>query len=168
MALSDFLQSHAGAHFTFALVELAIWRNSVTGELLAVPSTIAQTVMITRGIVTVESGTATIKPMRVDPAVKPTSISSELFFEELARTDPKLPALVRDFVGSLEPLGVFAEQRKTMVLKIEGPDKPLNIGYIDTKGRLWTDAGGAMPDPAYSNYLRTLANLIGGKVGTGT
>ena len=124
--------------------------------------------MITRGIVTVESGTATIKPMRVDPAVKPTSISSELFFEELARTDPKLPALVRDFVGSLEPLGVFAEQRKTMVLKIEGPDKPLNIGYIDTKGRLWTDAGGAMPDPAYSNYLRTLANLIGGKVGTGT
>lgn len=167
-ALSDFLQSHAGAHFTFALVELAIWRNSATGELLAVPSTLAQTVMITRGIVTVEGGTAIIKPVPVDLAAKPTSISSELFFEELARTDAKLPALVRDFVRSLEPLGVFAEQRKTLVLKIEGPDKPLNIGYINTRGRLWTDAGGAMPDQAYREYLRTLANLIGGKVGTGT
>jgi hypothetical protein len=167
-ALSDFLQSHAGAHFTFALVELAIWRNSATGELLAVPSTLAQTVMITRGIVTVENGIATVSPVLIDPAAKPTSISSELFFEELARTDAKLPALVRDFVRSIEPLGVFAEQRKTLVLKIEGPDKPLNIGYINTRGRLWTDAGGAMPDQAYREYLRTLANLIGGKVGSGT
>jgi len=167
-ALSEFLQSHAGAHFTFALVELAIWRNSATGELLAVPSTLAQTVMITRGIVTVENGMATVKPVPADPAVKPASISSELFFEALARTDPKLPALVLDFVRCVEPLGVFTEQRSSLLLKIEGPEKPLNIGYIDTKGQLWTDAGGAMPNQAYRDYLRTLANLIGGRVGSGT
>jgi hypothetical protein len=36
-ALAELLQSHAGAHFTFALVELAIWRNVGTGDILPFP-----------------------------------------------------------------------------------------------------------------------------------
>ena len=42
-ALAGLLQSHAGAHFTFALVELSTWRNVTTGEILVVPNTLAQT-----------------------------------------------------------------------------------------------------------------------------
>ena len=47
--LVDLLQSHAGAHFTFALVEVATWRDLDTGDLIAVPDVLAQTVMIERG-----------------------------------------------------------------------------------------------------------------------
>jgi hypothetical protein len=36
--LAAFLQSHAGAHFTFELVELGIWRNNESGEMLAFPN----------------------------------------------------------------------------------------------------------------------------------
>lgn len=166
--LAELLQSHAGAHFTFALVELAIWQNTETDDLIVLPSTLAQTVMITRGIVTVEDNQAVLQPMPVGSDTKPTSISSELYFEELAKSDPALPGLLRAFAASLEPLGVYTDQRKTLNLKVEGPDKAINLGYINTKGRLWTDVGGQAPPPEYMDYLQTLANLIGGKVVVGS
>lgn len=166
-ALSDLLQSHAGAHFTFALVELACWRNEATGDILALPSTLAQTVMILRGVVTFEDDRGAIKPALGASAQAPSSITAELYFEALAGLDPKLPGFVQEFVRSLEPLGVYTEQKKTLILKVDGPDKPINLGYINAKGRLWTDAGGIIPSQAYMTYLRTLANLINGKVGKG-
>jgi hypothetical protein len=60
-ALAGLLQSHAGALFTFALVELATWRNLESGDILAVPNTLAQTVMIERGILLFEDGVPKIK-----------------------------------------------------------------------------------------------------------
>ena len=51
-------------HFTFALVELATRQNSM-GDTLAVPSTLARTMMIERGIVRVEGGAATVHPIGV-------------------------------------------------------------------------------------------------------
>ena len=165
--LAELLQSHAGAHFTFALVELAIWQNTETTDFLVLPSTLAQNVMITRGIVTVEDQQAAVRPMPIGSDTKPASISSEVYFEELAKTDPALPNLLKAFVTSLEPLGVYADQRKTLNLKFDGPDKAINLGYINTRGRLWTDAGGQPPPPQYMDYLETLANLIGGKVAAG-
>ena len=162
------LQSHAGAHFTFALVELGIWRNAETDDLIVLPSTLAQTVMITRGIVTVEDQVATVRSMPAGSDAKPSSISSELYFEELAKTDPALADLLKAFVTSLEPLGVYADQRKTLILKVDGPDKAINLGYINVRGRLWTDAGGQPPPLEYMDYLQTLADLIGGKIAAGT
>ncbi|RYG23435.1 MAG: hypothetical protein EON93_24045, partial [Burkholderiales bacterium] len=70
-ALAALLQSHAGAHFTFALVEMGIWQNPLNGELLCVPDTLAQTVMIERGIVTIENGAIVVKP--VTPGSTPLS-----------------------------------------------------------------------------------------------
>ena len=61
--LAELLQSHAGAHFTFALVELATWQNPATGDIIALPSTLARTVMITRGIVAVDDGVAVVRPL---------------------------------------------------------------------------------------------------------
>src|SRR5688572_3565174 len=72
-ALSDLLQSHAGAHFTFALVELATWRTP-GGDILAVPSTLAKTVMIERGIVRVDDGVATVRPVHAVARTGPQSI----------------------------------------------------------------------------------------------
>ena len=89
-ALAELLQSHAGAHFTFALVEFASWHNSQTGEIIVLPSTLARTAMITRGIVTIEQGIASIKPVAASPRIQPTTISEELYFEALDQKHPGL------------------------------------------------------------------------------
>lgn len=98
---------------------------------------------------------------------KPSSISGELYFEELAKTDPALPDLLKAFVTSLEPLGVYSDQRKTLILKVDGPVKAINLGYINVRGRLWTDAGGQPPPLEYMEYLQNLADLTGGKIAAG-
>jgi hypothetical protein len=169
-ALVDLLQSHAGAHFTFALVELATWRNPATGDLIALPSTLAQTVMITRGIVTVENGAALIKPVAASsPEARPSSISEELYFEELAKRDPAMPAALRAFLTRLEPLGVYADLKASLNLKAElpGRSKPVNFGYITKSGKLSTDTlSWTTSDEIAIPYNKALARLIGGVVGT--
>lgn len=166
-ALASLLQGHAGAHFTFALVELAIWKSEQTGELIALPSTLAQTVMITRGVVSLAQGSVTVAPAAAAPAPGPVTISEELYFEELARLDPALPALVRSFVAQLEPLGIYADQKASLNLKIELLEcpRPINFGYITRAGKLWTDTmAGNAPAVIAEDYNQALADLIGGTV----
>ena len=166
-ALAELLQSHAGAHFTFALVELASWRNPQTDEITVLPSTLARTAMITRGIVTIEQGVASIKPVLASPAITPTTISEELYYEALEHKHPGLPAIVKQFLARLEPLGVYPDLMASLNLKADlpGADRATNFGYITKHGKLWTDtlAWTAPADIALA-YNTTLAALIGGEV----
>jgi hypothetical protein len=168
-ALARLLQGHAGAHFTFALVELATWRNIDSGELLVVPNTLAQTVMIERGIVIVDNGKALIQPMPPEAAVKAQSLTEAMFYETLAKKDPALPPAIRAFLASVEPLGVYPDLKASLNLKVDLADapKPINLGYIDKQGRLWTDPLAArVPEHLALRYNQTLADLIGGKIAT--
>lgn len=164
-ALADLLQSDAGAHFTFALVELAIWRNGVTGDLLIVPSTLAQTVMVIRGVVMIENGVAAIKSAPVTEQLRPGSITQEQFYEALALRAPELPQAIRDFIERVEPLGIHADFRKSLVFRAELPDvgRTINLGYVEKSGRLWTDyVSRQCPAHAAMTYLQTIAGLVGG------
>lgn len=166
-ALAGLLQSHAGAHFTFALVELAIWRNTQTGDLIALPSTLAQTVMITRGVVTIEDGKAVVRAAPADTPTRPGSISEELYYEALARTAPNLPPHLRELLAQLEPLGVYPDLKASLNLKLDlpGADKPINFGYITKTGKVWTDALAlSVPREVALRYNQTLASLIGGAI----
>ena len=166
-ALADLLQSHAGAHFTFALVELAPWRNPLTEEITVLPGTLARTAMITRGIVTIEQGIASIKPVAASPASKPTTISEELYFEELGRKHPGLPAALKKFLVRIEPLGVYPDLMASLNLKADLPGavRATNFGYITKGGKLWTDPlSWTAPADIALAYNNTLAGLIGGKV----
>jgi hypothetical protein len=140
-ALAELLQSHAGAHFTFALVECALWRSPATGEILVIPSTLLRTAMITRGVVAIEQGVPTIRPVAPDVPTEPRTISEEIFYEHLAARDPLLPQTVKDFVASLEPLGIYPEFKASLNLKADLPGAPraTNFGYITRHGKLWTD-----------------------------
>jgi hypothetical protein len=167
-ALVNLLQGHAGAHFTFALVEIAFWRDPVSAAMIAIPSTLAQTVMIERGIVRVEQGMATVSAVPVTAVSgKPQSITSELFDEAIAKRGAGLPEALRQFAASLEPLGVYVEQRAALNLKVEvGADKPLNVGYVQKNGQVWIGSGlAAAPPEARKNYLDRLGEAIGGAVG---
>lgn len=165
--LAELLQNHAGAHFTFALVELATWENRETGDIIALPGTLAQTVMITRGIVAVEEGVAVVRPVAAGPDAKPTTISEELYFEELARRDPAWPGQVRAFVAMLEPVGVYGDLKASLNLRADLPEavKPTNFGYITKTGKIWTDTLSATaPMEIAARYNQALANMIGGEV----
>lgn len=139
-ALAALLQSHAGAHFTFALVELGVWQDG-SGELVVLPSTLAQTVMIERGILRFEGGIPhiTALPMQQQPA-KAESISEAMFFEVLAKIDPDLPTALRAFLAMLEPLGVYPDLKASLNLKVDLPyaSRPTNFGYISKNAQIWT------------------------------
>lgn len=166
-ALADLLQGHAGAHFTFALVEIGIWRDG-TGRLIALPGVPARTVMIERGIVVIDdSGLPSVKPMSPRANPKAQSISEEMFYETLAQQSPALPAALRQFLDRLEPLGVHADLKAALTLRAILPDraKPVNLGMIEKNGKLWTNyVQGTAPQEAVLAYLARLADLIGGQV----
>jgi hypothetical protein len=164
--LSDLLQSHAGAHFTFALVELAVWQNQ-TGDILAVPSTLAKTVMIERGIVRIEGGIATVQPIPVLAQIGPQSISSAGFWDAIAKRNPSLPETIRSFLAALEPLGVYPDFKASLNLKLDLPDreKPINFGYIMKNGTFWPNqTPWTLPESIWRPYFDKLARMVGGTV----
>jgi hypothetical protein len=168
-ALAELLQSHAGAHFTFALVELATWRNPVTGQLLVLPSTLAQTVMIERGILRFAGAVPTIEAPIAVTVSTPKSLTEEMFFEELARKHPQLPAAIRTFLPLVEPLGVYPEYLASLNLKADLAfnARPTNFGYITKTGKFWTDPlSWTTPLEVAKRYNETIAQLIGGVVAT--
>ena len=167
-ALADLLQSHAGAHFTFALVELAMWREADTGRLLVVPDVLARTIMIERGVVRVlGSAIEVVAPAQAALNAKPATMTQEMFYEHLDKLGHGLAQHVRDFVDLIEPLGVYPEFKASLNLKADLPesDTTINFGYITKTGKLWTDpctwsAGLDIARP----YNRALADLIDGSV----
>lgn len=166
-ALADLLQSHAGAHFTFALVELAAWKNPANDELVVVPSTLARTAMITRGIVTIEADTLVVKPVTVTAQTQSRTISDELYFEALGSKWPQAPAAIRSLLVRLEPLGVYPEIMASLNLKFDlpGAAKAINFGYINKGGKVWTDTfAWNAPAAIALRYNERLAAAFGGVV----
>lgn len=163
-ALAELLQSHAGAHFTFALIECALWRNPLTSDLLVIPNTLLRTAMITRGVVTIEQGVPVIKVVAPHTGPSPSTISEEVFYEHLAAKHPLLPPQVKAFVASLEPLGIYAEFLASLNLKADlpGASKATNFGYITKHGKLWTDTlAWTAPAAVADEYNERLAELSG-------
>jgi len=170
-ALSNLLQSHAGSHFTFALVELATWKNARTGDILAVPNTLAKTVMIERGVVRVEQDMLVIHPVPKEAMPGPQSISSADFWDNLAQRDPALPTAIRSFLTALEPLGIYPDLRASLNIKADlaNRGKPVNFGYITKNGQFWTGpASWGLPERAWRPYFEKLTHLIDGKIAVGS
>lgn len=164
--LAALLQSHAGAHFTFALVEVATWRDSA-GAILAVPSTLAKTVMIERGIVRIEGGTVRVDPIPAETKARAQSISMSDFMALMAARDPALPDAINAMLDALAPFGVYADLKQTLNLKVDLPDydKPVNFGYIEKQGKFWSNpAAWNAPEEVWRPYFDKLAELIGGHV----
>ena len=159
--LFDLLQSHAGAHFTFALVEIRMWRNTETQEIVAVGNTLAKTEMIERGVVRVEEGRAVVEP------VKPASTPSRMSFDEkMSGHNRSLPEAIQSFLKAVNPLGVEDELKESLNFKVKIPgfDRPINLGYIRQDGFVRTShASEQLPREILEPYFATLADAIGGK-----
>lgn len=158
------------AQFTFALVEIQLHENRESGDIIAIPHALAQTVMIERGILTFDAGTPAIGPVPARAAAAPKTITEDMFYETLGAKYPALPDALRAFIGEVAALGVYPEFRASLNLKIDIPDAPraFNIGYVQKNGQLWTNPVSWLAgDVLATEYARRLAALIGGQVASG-
>ncbi len=172
--LAELLQSHAGQRFTFALVELGVFEVPASDARVVVPSVLAKTVLIERGVVRLESDSVRIEPVPTLPSDtagaprRAISIGEDEFYELLGQVDPKAPDLLRQFLEKADGIGVYADRQAGLNLKHVGAGgKALNLGTIRKDGYLETMPASWPPDrlPDAEAYNAALAAAIGGKVG---
>jgi len=169
--LAALIQHQMMAQFTFALVEIRLCRHAATDAIIAVPSTLAQTVMIERGVLRLSEGAATIQQVLPGkpPAAAAKSITEEMFYETIAGKSPDLPGHIRAFLAAAAGLGVYPDFQASLNLKVDIPDapRPLNIGYIQKNGQLRTNpVSWHAGDELALGYAQRLADLVGGEVAT--
>jgi hypothetical protein len=168
--LADLLQSHAGHRFTFALVELAVYETPANGTRLVVPSVLAQTVLLERGVVRIEGDRLTVEPPTSGSAKQPTGrrmgIDEDEFFELLGQRDTRLPEVLKTFLAKAEAFGVYADMQSGLNLKHASPtEHPLNMGTISKAGFVDTGPSTWFGREAVGRpYSESLARLIGGFV----
>lgn len=173
--IAAFLQQHAGMHFTFGLVELAIFAlPSEIGGYLAQPRIVARTKNIDRGVVTMENGRITAKPPVDQPVsekgvYKRTTISEEKFYEELAANFPLIVSRLKAFIARLEEIGIVTDFGQSSINLRWRADENLawNLGSIATSGKVWTEVVNWKSDQVgflhlSQAYLRKLASLVPG------
>lgn len=148
LPLASLVQGHAGHRFTFALVELAVYDVPSRGRVI-VPSVLAETVLIERGVVRVEGDAKqglkveiTAAPISAfnGPNSRRISIGEDEFFELLGKKDPAMPDALRAFLTKAETLGVYSDFQGGLNLKhaaAEG-EQPLNMATITKDGLLDT------------------------------
>ncbi|OFX10430.1 MAG: hypothetical protein A2516_10580 [Alphaproteobacteria bacterium RIFOXYD12_FULL_60_8] len=159
------LQSHAGFHFTFALVELAVFQGRTDEDLIVSPRTLAKTCMIERGIVRIEDNKNNAVSVTVDAvapkATSAQSITSEQFFEAMSKHSSSLPDALQDFTDRCAGIGVYPEFRRSLNFKWDAPSgETINLGYITRNGQVWTDFSGKHAQ----SYVGELAELFGGEI----
>jgi hypothetical protein len=162
-------------HFTFGLVELAVFKlPDETSGYLVQPRILARTANIDRGIVSIENGKITVRPpaSQITGAAaigKATTISEEKFYEEFARNYAAVIQRLKEFTAQLEPSGVVTEFGKnSMILRWRPDDKRAwNLGSITTSGQVWTEYLNAQADSVgllglSHAYLKRIAASVPG------
>jgi hypothetical protein len=169
--LVEVLQSHAGFHFTFALVELSVFSLPGSQGRLVVPRTLLRTQTVERAIVSIEDGHVSVAPARPTPVASEANrfsgnISAEEFFDAIRARAPALPDQIRSFLEQLSLLGVYGEFRRALNLKWDAPDgRTVNLGIIQRDGQVWTsEAGMASTEEFGRRYNEALASVWEGTV----
>lgn len=173
-SLADYLQVHAGFHFTLGIVEMTVFQLPA-GSFIVQPRVLARTVNIERGIVRILDGGLAVQaaPASTDSegVRRRTTIRQDQLMEMLASKEPALPAALSSFLERVEGLGVFlGAAPKSLQLRWRGPeDMVFALGAIDQDANFqsynvnWVADGIGQIDLAH-RYLGQLAALLGGQV----
>ena len=172
-SLIDYLQVHAGFHFTLGMVELSVFKLPDRGYIVQ-PRLLVRTLNIERGIVKLASDAIVVdavRPIEGSPRTPVSTISSEVFYEALSRHDANVPQLLKGFLGKAADLGVFLDPAtKSASLKWEAPSGDVfNLGGITLDAKLityavnWVPNGIGRLDLSHA-YLERLGMLVGGTV----
>lgn len=171
--MAEFLQQYAGIHFTLGIVDLALFEVP-TGGYIAQPRVLARTTNIDRGIVTLHEGRIAIGPPSMGSttatnAGRRTTITQELYFEQLERIFPGISIRLNAFIDSVATHHVSPDfGTDSMILRWRPDDsKSWNLGTITSSGQVFLDYLGQQAKNAallglHRQYLTTLAALIPG------
>jgi hypothetical protein len=175
--MAEFLQQHAGMHFTFALVEIAIFKSHPAGYLVQ-PRILAKTATIQRGVVSIEDGCIKIAPppAPVGPGASqgirttqvPATISEARLYESLEAKLPGGADRLRGFLARLGDLDVPPPRLTPSLIVVEGrvADQSVVLGRVDAaNAQVWFDgmiaeATSRGYQEAALTYYRTLASLL--------
>jgi hypothetical protein len=136
-SLTEYLQQHAGIHFTLALVQLTI-HDDADGSALIVPSIPLRTVNIVRGIVEIIEGRP--KVSEAPRSTSPETLTEEQFFEGLDRIRAGTSARLRALLQRGEAVGLRHEMKKTLVLRVQlGPLGEATVATIYRNGEIYTE-----------------------------
>lgn len=172
--LLDFLQMHAGFHFTLAMVEMAVFEAPGHGFFVQ-PRVMTRTLNIERAIVRVASEGVSVEPalMVKDSEKLPRSMtmSEEIFLSKLAEAQPETERALKIFLDKAGNYGVFLDPAtKSASLKWQHPEgQTYNLGGITLEGKLNTYSVGWVPstlgqlDLAHE-YLMKLSQIVEGWV----
>jgi hypothetical protein len=170
--MAEFLQQHAGFHFTLAFVEIALFETR--GGYIAQPRVPARTTNIDRGIVALDEGRIVIKPSASGPGPagdggRRTTITQELYLEQLEKRFPGISQRLNAFIDSLAAYNVSPDfGTSSMILRWRTDDtRSWNLGTITSHGELWMDFLGKQANNAgllefHKQYLTNLARLVDG------
>lgn len=167
--LVEGLQSHAGFHFTFALIELEVFKDGrEQDKFLVVPNTLAKTEMIERGVVRIDDKRTQViaTPIKSKTTASTRmSITSEQFFDNMREIHPELPKNLKAFMEKLETIGVYFDFRRTLIFRWDTPEgQSINLGYIERNGKFWVGVWGSFEIDKRRVYLEQLAEALGGEV----
>jgi|ERR1017187_473866 hypothetical protein len=170
--MAEFLQQHAGFHFTLAFVEIALFETRA--GYIAQPRVLARTTMIPRGIVTLDEGRIVIGPPStgLEPdnnGGRPTTLTQERYFERLEKEFPGITQRLSAFLDDLATYNVSAEfGTESMILRWR-PDngRDWNLGTISKHGVVWLDLMGGRANgegllEAHKQFLQKLVDLVPG------
>jgi len=170
-SMAEFLQQYAGFHFTLALVELALFEVP-NGGYIAQPRVIAKTVLVERGIVTIEEGLIAVKPPKVEQlatygSAGRTSITQERYFETLEKNLPGISERLNVFLNSLSKYHVTPEFGVDSLILRWRPDdtSSWNLGTINSAGSVYMDylaqkARDTGLNDACNEYFKRLVQIV--------
>ena len=172
--LAEYLQLHAGFHFTLALVEMPVYRLPVDGFVIH-PRILARTLNIERGIVRFADGSASVQPVSPGPIEHTTpraiGLTEDRLRETIASSAPGVPGALDRFAALAADHGVYLEPgRKSLMIKWRGPDDvSYSLGGVTTDGQFISYPANWNPDvlgriDLAHDYLMAVANLVGGEV----
>ncbi|MGH6952649.1 MAG: hypothetical protein ACREGL_00585 [Alphaproteobacteria bacterium] len=174
--IAIFLQAHSGLHFTFSLVELALFRlpESHGSGVLVQPRVLARTVEIERAVVRVEApGVEVVTPPAEvvgDEKVRRRRTITEVeFAEALLKADPEAAGALPQFLAACEQLGItqtFGDSSINLHWNYAEVEK-INFGIVRTDGRVKLYSISARLDqigalPIAESYLERVAGLLRG------
>jgi hypothetical protein len=165
-ALGEYLQQHAGIHFTLAFVQLAVYEIDDYGRII-IPSIPLRTTNVTRAIVKFEEGVMQVSAPKAAAKQKGgSSLTEEEFFEalEAAKT-----GISQKLIGILEKAadqGITYDLKKTLTVRLSLGNDQITVLNVNKEGVIDTTYVWNFRDRVPSGHIRwyqeKLAEIIPG------
>lgn len=161
------LPAFANFHFTLALVELAVFRLPGSEQLLIRPRTLARTQTVVKRYafdLAPAAVAASAIPSLIATAESAGSLSADAFWQALQERAGAVQPALEQLIQAAEPLGVYPEYLRSLNLKWDRPAEgnPVNLGYIQRNGTLWTDAAAWWaPRELAKRYVEEVCVVLG-------